>query len=78
MRNYQSHTESSCIMLLLGPGKNSHERKIALAKFLLYVRSNKISSLKNRISQILVIVLKIRSNGICSNEIRIRRELPVF
>ena len=32
---------------------------------------------KNRISQILVIVLKNRSNEIRSNEIRIRRELPV-
>ena len=38
--------------------------------------------LNNRISQILVIVLKnrsneIRSNEICSNEIRIRQKLPV-
>ena len=33
---------------------------------------------KNRISQILVIVLKNRSNEICSNEIRIRQELPVL
>ena len=31
---------------------------------------------KNRISQILVIVLKNRSNEIRNNEIRIRRELP--
>ena len=50
---------------------------MALAKFLFYVRSNKIYSPKNRISQILVIVLKNRSNEIRSNEIRIRRELPV-
>ena len=33
---------------------------------------------KNRISQILVIVLKNRSNEIRSNEIRIRQELPVL
>ena len=65
-------------MLLLGPGKNSHKPKIALARFLFYVRSNKITSLKNRISQILVIVLKNRSNKIRSNEIRIRQEPPVF
>ena len=64
-------------MLLLGPGKNSHWPKIALAKFLFYVRSNKINSLYIRISQILVIVLKNRSNEIRSNEIRIRQELPV-
>ena len=32
---------------------------------------------KNHNSQILVIVLKNRSNEIRSNEIRIRRELPV-
>ena len=39
--------------------------------------SNKIFSPKNCISQILVIVLKNRSNEIRSNEIRIRQELPV-
>ena len=50
---------------------------MALAKFLFYVRSNKIFSPKHRISQILVIVLKNRSNEIRSNEIRIRRELPL-
>ena len=67
------HTEGSCLMLLMGPGKKPHQPKIALAKFLFYVRSNKIFSPKNRISQILVIVLKNRSN-----EIRIRQELPVI
>ena len=51
--------------------------KIALAKFLFYVRSNKINSLLNRISQILVIVFKNRINEIRSNEIRIRQEHPV-
>ena len=60
-------------MLLLGPGKKPHYPKIALAKFLFYVRSNKIFSQKSPISQILVIVLKNRSK-----EIRIRRELPVY
>ena len=65
-------------MLLLGPKKNSHLPKIALPKFLFYVRSNKIFSPKNRISQILAIVLKNRSNEIFSNEVRIRRELPVI
>ena len=67
-----SYSEGSCLMLLLGPGKNSHLPKIALAKFLFYVSSNKINSHENRISQILVIVLKNRSN-----EIRIRREPSV-
>ena len=43
----------------------------------MYVRSNKINSPLNCISQVLVIVLKNRSNEIRSNEIRIRRELPV-
>ena len=65
-------------MLLLGPGKKPHYPKIALAKFLFYVHSNKIFSPKNRIRQILVIVLKNRRNEIRSNEIRIRRELPVL
>ena len=37
-----------------------------------------MNSPKNRISQILVIVLKNRSNEIRRNEIRIRREPPVF
>ena len=37
----------------------------------------KVALAKNRISQILVIVLKNRSNEISSNEIRIRQELPV-
>ena len=50
---------------------------MALAKFLFYVRSNKINGPLNRISQILVIVLKNRSYEIRSNEIRIRREPPV-
>ena len=61
-----------------GSGKKSHQPKIALAKFLLYVQSNKINSPKNGSSQILVIALKNRSNEICSNEICIRRELPVL
>ena len=65
------------LMLLLGPGKNPHQPKIALAKFLFYVSSNKIFSPKNRIIQILVIVLKNRSNKIRSNEIHIRQELSV-
>ena len=69
-------------MLLLGPGKNSHKPKIALAKLLFYVPSNKIDSLWNRNSQILVIVLKNCTNEICSNEIHsngipIRQGLPV-
>ena len=71
-------TGGSCLMLLLGPGKKTHQPKIALAKFLFYVRSNKIFSPKNRISQILVIVLKNRINETRSNEIRIRRELLVY
>ena len=61
-----------------GTWKNLHYPKIALAKFLSYVRSNKIRSQKNRISQILVIVSKNRSNEIRSNEIRIRQDLPVL
>ena len=61
-------------MLLLGPGIKSHQPKIPLA---MYVRSNKMNSLYNRISQILAIALKNRNNEICSNEIRIRQELPV-
>ena len=65
-------------MLLLGPGKNRISQKIALAKFLFYVRSKKIFSPINRISQTLVIVLKNHSNEIRSNEICIRRELPVM
>ena len=56
-------------MLLLGPEKRCINQRVALAKFLFYVRSNKI----NGISQILVIVLK---NG--SNEICIRQKLPVL
>ena len=55
---------------------------ISLLRFFGYFwpknRSNEIKVAKNRISQILVIVLKNRINEICSNEIRIRRELPVF
>ena len=62
-----------------GPGKSRiSKKKIALAKFLFYVRSNKMFSPKNGISQILVIVLINRSNEICSNEIRIRRGPPVL
>ena len=75
---YVHTTGGSCLMLLLGPGKKTHQPKIAVTKFLFYVRSNKIFSPKNRISQILVIVLKNRSNEIRSNEIRIRQELPVI
>ena len=37
-----------------------------------------INSPQNRISKIIVVVLKNRSNKIRSNEIRIRQELPVF
>ena len=36
----------------------------------------KLIAYENRIRQILVMVLKNRSNEIGSNEIRIRRELP--
>ena len=43
-RQFESNTEGSCLMLLLGPGKKSHQPKIALAKFLSYVCSNKINS----------------------------------
>ena len=71
------NTEGSCLMLLLDLEKVALAKKIALAKFLFYVCSNKIFSPKNRISQILVIVLKNCSNEIHSNEIPIRRELPV-
>ena len=41
----QGTTGGSRLMLLLGLRKNSHKPKIALAKFLFYVRSNKINSL---------------------------------
>ena len=44
LNKLQIHTEGSRLMLLLGPGKNSHKPKIALAKFLFYERSNKINS----------------------------------
>ena len=65
-------------MRLLGPGKNRITQKSHKPNFFSYVRSNKINSPKNSISQILVIALKNRSNEIRSNEIRIRQELPVF
>ena len=75
-------TGGSCLMRLLGPGKNRISQKSHQPNFFSYVRSNKINSPKNSISQILVIALKnrsneIRSNEICSNELRMRRELPV-
>ena len=72
------NTEGFRLMLLFGPGNNSYEPKITLAKFVFYVGSNKINSPWNRISQILVIVLKNRSNEIRSNEICIRQEPPVL
>ena len=45
LKKLNTTTEGSRLMLLLGPGKNSHQPKIALAKFQFYVRSNKINSL---------------------------------
>ena len=44
LNQFQLHTEGSRLMLLLGPGKKPHWPKIALAKFLFYVRTNKINS----------------------------------
>ena len=60
-----------------GTWKKRIKQKTASSKFLFYVRSNKINSPWNCISQILVIVLKNCSNEIRSNEIHIRQELPV-
>ena len=65
-------------MLLLGPGKSRISQKSHKQNFYFMYAVTKFLVQKKRISQILVIVLKNRSNEIRSNEIRIRQELPVI